>query len=68
MSNLYQTPCDEEDDDVEEFYLKDKSELEVSEKQPEVVTSMVEVPGSFYINPSVQEDCKKDLGAEKSTT
>ena len=75
MSNLYETPLaaramEEEDDDVAEFYLKDKSQLDerseialLPENEVEVVSSMVEVPGSFYENPSALDDNKEDLGA-----
>jgi len=61
---------------VDEFYLKDDSNL-VKESIPltapitlenemEVVTSKVEVPGSFYANSSASDETKEDLGSEES--
>ena len=78
MANMYEaTPRSgiglTEYDDVDEFYLKDDSTLEkdhiplnaptIPEKEVEVVTSKVDVPGSFYANSSGSGSIKDDLGA-----
>ena len=78
MANMYEaTPHSgivlTEYENVDEFYLKDDSALEkdqiplnapsIPEKEVEVVTSKVDVPGSFYANSSGSDSIKDDLGA-----
>ena len=76
MSNLYVSPLVTQDsengEDLEDFYLKDKNLIDErsavapnSEKEVEVVSSTIEVSGSFFVNRSALEDQKEDL-AKKS--
>ncbi len=78
ISNLYDIPLSSNETDngegVAEFYLKDQDHAEneysiatpQTERKMQVITSMVDVPGSFFANPSVTEDSKEDLSTKEN--